>query len=606
MRAVTPRPIGGRETRSAELEQRANATTVVTSKRARMQRVAGRMVLPLLALILSSLPYLYGYAIRPDGTRFWAVPPANAQDANQYLAIARTIAEGQFLVGNSFTSEAHVPRLLVPEAVLQAALGRAFGWTSLAVFHITRIVFGACLLLAAWRLGAVLTPRRSLQHLYMGFVCFSAGGGWLVDLLRPGTAHGDRYQPEGNTLFLLGNLPHLILAAALLTGLFATRAALGRGRTSHDAGFLTVMTALLSLLLSWTHPWDFVPLILGTGAYGLFLLIEEERIPWASILHLGAVGVGALPAGMYFTWLVLTDPIYAAMANDVMEVHRWPFYLIAHGLLALPAVLVLVTPKLRSRYALPLCWVICVFVFLCLPFRMGGKQSRLPGGVHVPLALLAAVGVEHVGRATLKAIRRTRRAHDARWMLPRFPQHVVRPLVVKRAICFGYLGVTSIGAVAILHRHWSQYAPRTSDYYQTPGTQALYEQLDNAGHHEQVTLGGPITAGWAPALADTRTYHGHWHLTINEPEKRAARDWFFRAAATPDQRASWLAAHRITWVIWCPWEWNSPIVPLDDVPGLQRVFVRREIILYRFVGLRQDVVAAMAAPAAASFSSSRE
>ena len=553
-----------------------------TSGRRRSRSLAGAIVMAVLALLLSSLPYLYGYAVRPDGTRFWAVPPFNAQDANQYLAFTRAVADGQFLVGNSFTPEPHVPRLFLPEAVLQAALCRAFGWTPVTAFQVTRVLFGAGLLLSAWWLGTLLIERRSLQRLYMAFVCFSAGGGWIVDFLRPGTAHGDEHQPEGNTFHLLGNMPHLILAAALLTALFATRAALGRGQMPHNARFLATLSVLLSFVLSWTHPWDFLPLIVAAGAYGLFLLIEEKRIPWPSVVHLGAVGVGALPAAVYLAWIVRIDPIYAAMANDVMEVQRWPFYLIAHGVLGLPAVLVLANARLRSRYALPLCWVLCVFLLLLLPFRMGGKQSRLPGGVHVPLALLAAVGVDHFARRTAGALRARRSSSGARGFA-----RSIRPSTLESAICLGYLGVAVIGAGAILHRHWSQYTPRGPAYFQSSGTQQLYAHLDRLGDDQQVTLAGPLTASWAPALADTRTYHGHWHLTLDEARKRAGRDWFFTAAATPNARASWLAAQGITWVIWYPSEWNHRIVRLDDVPGLERVFTGEDIILYRYVGPRQ-------------------
>jgi hypothetical protein len=112
----------------------------------------------------------------------------------------------------------------------------------------------------------------------------------------------------------------------------------------------------------------------------------------------------------------------------------------------------------------------------------------------------------------------------------------------------------------------------------------LYEYLDRYGTEEQVTLGGPITAGWAPTLANARTYHGHWQLTIDAAHKRAQRDWFFTATAKPEERAAWLMEHRITWVIWWPWEWNKALAPLDDVPGLERAFVSDDIILYRFAG----------------------
>ena len=108
-------------------------------------------------------------------------------------------------------------------------------------------------------------------------------------------------------------------------------------------------------------------------------------------------------------------------------------------------------------------------------------------------------------------------------------------------------------------------------------------QLEKLGDDSQVTLGGPYTAGWAPTLArHPFTYYGHWHMTLQEPQKRVARDWFFIANATPQQRAAWLNEQAITWVIWAPWEWPLPAADLRQVPGLEPVFAGGDIVLYRF------------------------
>ena len=554
-----------------------NTVSPVAPRRTARARRHGAwlLIVALLALIAGSLPYLLGYLSRPEGSRFWAVPPYNEQDANQYLAFPRLVAAQGPLVGDPFTAEPHVPRLFLPEAILQAGLARALGWSDLAVFQLVRVLFGAALLLAAWWFGSLLIRPRRLQRLYMAFVCFSAGGGWIVDVLRPGTIHGDAFQPEGNTMFLLGNLPHLIVAAALLTALFAARVAMGRGQLRRPARGPILVTAIGSFLLSWTHPWDFLSLGLGCLAYAGWLLIEQRRIPWASVVHLGVTGAAALPAAVYLIWITQTDPIYARLANDVMVVQRWPFYLIAHGLLAAPALVVLANARLRSRYALPLCWVICVFLFMFTPIRMGGKQSRLPGGVHVPLAMLAAVGVDRAARRSVRLLAGAG-----------FPPTIagVPRGAATAALCWGYLGFTTFGAAAILYRHWDAYAPPSPAFFQSRDAQRAFDQLEQLSDGSHITLGGLHTAGWAPTLADTRTYHGHWHMTLEEPQKRARRDWFFTGNATPEQRAAWLAEQTITWVIWAPWEWPVGAVDPGDVPGLERVFAGQDIVLYRFRG----------------------
>src|SRR5687768_2750966 len=65
------------------------------------------------SLVLAGEPYLHGYRIRPPGTYFWASPTANYYDANQYLAFTRMVLDGQWLIGDPFTSEPVTPRLIM-------------------------------------------------------------------------------------------------------------------------------------------------------------------------------------------------------------------------------------------------------------------------------------------------------------------------------------------------------------------------------------------------------------------------------------------------------------------------------------------------------------
>jgi hypothetical protein len=519
----------------------------------------------LAALLLGSAPYLYGYAIRPPGSRFWAVPPINSGDANQYLAFTRMVAGGQMLVGDPFTSEPHAPRLFLPHVLFEALLARLFDWTPLEAFQAARVVFGAALLLAGWWFGTLFLARWRQRWIYLGLLCFSAGASWLVARSGLQVDSGDLLQPEGNTFFTLGNLPHLSLSSALLTALFGLLRALERDGKRR----WLLLTFLCSLLLSWTHPFDYLALGLGLGSYGLARGIADRRIPAASLAHFGALFLGALPAALYLIGVTRSDPVYQALASDTLRVQPFLFYAIAHGLLALPALAVLSRPELRRRYALPLCWAGCAFLFLLLPLPLGGKQPRVVGGVHVPLALLASAGLDRASRwAARRAVPRGRATS----------RHAAR---LSLAACAIYVSLTATGVYGMVERHARSYAPRLSGFYISPAVQELYRWLDREGDAGQVTLGGSWTAGWAPTWTDARVYHGHWHMTLNEGRKRRERDWFFTGPPDPAARARWLRQRGITWVIWCPWEWGGQAGPLEGVPGLQRVYSSPEAVLYR-------------------------
>ena len=551
----------------------------------------------LAALALSSWPYAYGWAIRPPGSVFWAVPPVNSGDANQYLAFTRIVAEGSVLVGDPFTAEPHRPALFLPQVVLQGVMCRLFGWDPLLSFQATRVLSGALLLMAGWWLGTLVFARWRHRWLYLGLLCFSAGAGWVVDAIGLPLAHGDAFQPEGNTFATLANLAHLSLSAALLTFLFATVCALERGRAGRPAAAsrrrwaLLAATAIASALLSWTHPFDFVTLGLVLGAYGTCRWLELRRFPAVSAEHALALLCGALPAAVYLVWLTSSEPFYRALAADSLRVHGFWFYAVAHLPLALPALAVLASPELRRRCALPVCWAICVFLFLLTPFTLGGKQPRIVGGVHVALALLATAGVDRAARALARRWVRHKPDSGARPLLlgpaasrDRAAQIRAARGAIVGALCGGYLVVASAGTWAAVERHAAHYRRREPDFFIQPAVSDMYRLLRREDDPSQLTLGGAYTGGWAPTWADTRVYHGHWHMTLDAERKAAERLWFYTAPAAPAERAAWLRRNDIDWVIRYPWEWKGLAVPLDGVPGLRAVFRSPEVVLYRFSG----------------------
>ncbi|MCC2673010.1 MAG: hypothetical protein K0Q72_5482, partial [Armatimonadetes bacterium] len=304
--------------------------------------------------------------------------------------------------------------------------------------------------------------------------------------------------------------------------------------------------------------------LLGAGTYGMCRAIVDRALPRWVAAHGLAVGLGALPAAFYLIGLVSSDPVYRALADDRSTVQGFWFYAIAHTPLLAPALVVAFVPELRRRLLLPLCWVVCVFLFLLTPLRMGGKQARLLGGVHAPLALLAVAGVEHLARAGSRRLRSGRQDGAV------------------AAAMAGYALVLAPAMPSLVVRQSQSYAPRRPDYYIGPELQEVFRRIAAPGGSNEITLGGEYTGGWAPTLAGARVYHGHWHMTLDEPRKKAELTHFFTGDESVEARAAWLRTNRITWVIRYPWEWFGATVPLTGVPGLRPEYVTPDVQLYRF------------------------
>jgi hypothetical protein len=507
------------------------------------------------SLLLASVPVLIGWLVRPPNSFFWGVPAqANYLDANQYLALTRQALDSGLLVGDPYTTEPHDRRLFIPHVVLQAVLCRAFAWHPLIAYHVCRVLFGAMLLAVGAWLGFLVLNDPRARRLYLLLLGFSTGAGWILQCLGVSIANGDLLQPEGNTFHTLVNLPHLSLSAALLTFLVgAALKWLDLDASLRPRWATSIFAAAFAL--SWSHPFDFATLGLILACYAAYLSARHRSFP-ARLLSYGFIAaLGAMPAAVYLTWLTAWDPVYRELASDRLHVQGFWYYAIAQGPLLLAGLPALFQSRKRRELAPALCWVVPVFVFLMVPLALGGKQCRLVGGIHVPLALLAAGGIA----VLLEGKSFGRRV--AGW-------------ATVAALCLGSVGVIQANSIPYLRRGF--------DYYWQPEIRLLFQTLRENATPGDVLLGGPYTGSWAPVEARVRSFHGHWHMTLNETEKRQERDRFFTAPQTPEVRAEWLRKCGIRWIVHFPAEWSTGTRSPAVVPGVKSVFVSQSAILFRF------------------------
>lgn len=494
---------------------------------ARTPRPAGIVPAAILAaaLFAASYPYLEGWELRPAGGWFWAVPPVNAGDANQYLAFLRMAAQGDLLFHNPFTLQPHAARLFVPLSLAEGALARLAGLNPLQAYQISRVLCGAALLASAFWFGSLFLKGNRVRLLFVLLLGFSAGLGGVLDLAGIDLASGDRIQPEGNSFFTLGNLPHLAASQAALLLLAGGPLLLMRGITPPRL----LLIAACSAFLSWEHPFDFIPLGAATAAPALLDLARgRRRRVW--LAYGAAVAAAALPAATYYVWLLQTDPFYRSLASDTLRRHGFFFYAAAHLPLLLTALASLGSRAALRRRLIPICWIAGVMLILLLPLPLGGKQVRVLTGIHVPLCVLAAAGLDRLF------------AGGSRW----------------RRLAGGLLLLLLLsGSWGIFSRHRRQY--RTTDYFYPPlELRRTLEELGRRAGKEDRLIGGPLTGGWAPTWAPVRTLEGHWHLTPRRAERRReARELLLGMLPEEEERRR-LRALQVRWVLWWAEEWGLP------------------------------------------------
>ena len=279
------------------------------------------------------------------------------------------------------------------------------GLPLIVVFHLARLIGGFALLWMIYQLIARVTDTAhfsnaiDLRRRAWWIVALSSGVGWLAALL----GHGDTSDltiPESNTFYSLMANAHFALAAAIMIALII----LVLEMRSFSIGRMALLTGL-SLVLTIIQPFASVAVYTILGVTLLVIWWRDSR---SSTVPLGdpPTFTAAFIAGLITAPLLLY--LYAATQADAL-LRAWSAqnqtpspplldYVLGYGLL-------LIFAFFGARQAwrrktdwdvLLLVWVLVTLLLLYAPFPL---QRRFSLGLHVPIGILAAIGLTEIVRA---------------------------------------------------------------------------------------------------------------------------------------------------------------------------------------------------------------
>ncbi|MBL8154609.1 MAG: hypothetical protein JNM70_10530, partial [Anaerolineae bacterium] len=369
----------------------------------------GVFVLAAVLIVLTTLPYLIGWAQQGADWRFSGFL-FGVDDGFSYLGKMRLGARGILDFYLFYTPEPHARAALVflPYILPGWLVGRFVSEQDPALvaaltitFHLMRIVFNGLLIVVLYRFIAVFIRSRRARLLALLLATVGGGLGWLTSLTLGsdwlGSVPPEFYIPEGFGFLILLGLPHLALArAALLGGFLFLFRALDADRPWRDA---------LAAGLCWCGVGLIVPFYLTViyailAAWGAAWWLTRRQFPLRLAVY-GAAAAGlTLPLFAYFAWVFSANPVFAAWSaqNKLPSPHPL-LYAVSYGPLVILAGIGLiatrhaVTPPARS---LLIGWPLIVPVLVYLP--MIAVQRRLAEAVIVPLAILAAAGLRVLRR----------------------------------------------------------------------------------------------------------------------------------------------------------------------------------------------------------------
>ncbi|MGI6295968.1 MAG: hypothetical protein ACOX3G_07740 [Armatimonadota bacterium] len=453
----------------------------------------------IIIVLLSSLPYIWGYFIAPSGYSFTGLTH-NIDDGAVYLSWMRQAADGHFFQRNLFTSE--------PQPARQFnLLFLAMGWCAaichlplIAVFHLFRIVLGIALILCLWQFSKLFLADEASRRIFIPLVGLSAGIGWMFPNASAPTGPVDIWQPEAIT-FLSIYLNPLFLAGLLLMvgALYWLELARREGKAKYAA-----YAGFHLLILGNVHTYD----VLTVACIWLCLLIyqfisKQSRAELFRTIKLSALtAIIAAPSTAYQFWVYAGDPIYRARANTSISSPPLLSFILGYGLVlvvAIAAVWMMKKAKLiNSAVSLPIVWSIVGFAIPYIPIA---QQRKLVMGLHIPLCILCAYALS--------------------LLITRIPT------IISRLTLALIIAITAISNVNFTVNDMTLLTQgRTVTHYPaylTDHQLAAMRYLHLHAKPDDTIFAGPAFSLFVPACTGDQVYYGHWSETPDYSGKLA--DW---------------------------------------------------------------------------------
>lgn len=503
------------------------------------------------------VPYLVAHLNAPPGKVFNGFFYI-ADDAATYVAKMRQGADGAWGWSDPYISSPVArPVGLFLFYILWGKVAALLHVSLLVGYHLARLS-GALALVAAARMGArEWLPEGRVRPVGVALALLGSGFGYLVTALHQpaGLEALDLHLPELSGFYSILAIPHFAWAAALVVLALVALTRLAHSTGAPDAGRAGAAAAVALVLLTLIHPQ--MVFVLAALA-GVQLLLERPAVERWALTALAFVP--ALPLLYYNYRLLIDDPVIRQWSEQWK--HQAPGFaslLVALGLpLALTVVAVIARRWRGDRGAqLMVAWLVVVLALVYLPNPVN-IQRRLLDGIYVPVAFLAALGVDALAGTSKR-----------RW----------------RRLVAGTLAVASLSSLVVwgIGLEWGASRAEPQVYVDAGVWRAIawLGQQPRAGAAPAV-LSAPDTGLLIPPYAGDRVYVGHYSETLSY----ATRVDLAEAALRGNTQTLWnfMMQEDVTYLFYGPTERALGAVrPRSDL--FETVYDRDGVTIYRVAAL---------------------
>jgi len=514
----------------------------------------------LIFALAAALPYVVGYLNAPSGGAFTGNALEQARvDYNSHLAKMQLGLGGAWGYRILFTPEEHPAVLIQPFYLALGNLARLLGLPLDLVYHAARLIGAFGMVVAIWLLVARFLESPRVRWTAFLLATVTGGAGWLLYLIAPAQTTSlapiEFWLFDAYTFLAALTFPHFCAAILLLVGLFLSF----DGWLHAPTWKLTALVAGMSLLLGWIQPFDLLLTALVIAALTLWALVRG-RLVWRQALRLIPVALAHAIPVIYHYAALESHPVWRAFNAQNITLSPPPvYYLFGYAWLLVPAISgVLYLRHARDgRLLLPVVWTLLTAILVYVPLQV---QRRYLMGVQVPLAVLAAVGLEQVYGWW------SARGGSQRW----------GRLLLTAGLLLSALSHALLLASVTL----------TANPASRPLLFLTADDLDalawlRAQPPEAVALAAFSSGGRIPAYTGRRVYLGHWIETMNFPARQRRVQAFFDPAGMSDAERLALLEENGVDVVWYDaaarmlGSWSP-----DEADFLRPAFVSDSVTIY--------------------------
>jgi hypothetical protein len=484
-------------------------------------------------MILTALPYFYGYISTPVGKQFTGIL-LNTQDVSQYFSWARESTHS-FLVENKLTPEPN-PAIYFNlfwflEGRLAVLLNAGFAET----LQILRPLAGVLFLAGTFWFCSLLARNR--QEQWVSFLVVSLGGGlgWIWVLVKPFTGElsfpFDIYVNEPNTFFTVMAFPFAAVAGGLLVIIFGMSAlAFERSSFKWAAG-----AGILALILGLQHGYDLIVVYAIVGIATLILGLRNQ-FRWRPFFLGATICVPSLPAAFYVFYLGRSSSTWSGVLAQYDNAGVYtPDFLHLFVLMGIPLLLIVLgyrygeqSQRRGVRELILGSWLVVGFLLLYIPTDF---QIKMLGGWQIPVGIIAArVVVQNLAASFAK------RFHLTTWR-------------AAHLLGIGLILVVLPANLYLFGWRFLDLSRHNYPFYLQSDDVAATRWLEHNSNPDDVVLSSLTIGQFIPSMSGNKAFLAHWAQTLDFYTKRDLVTAFF-SEQTDAERRTMLNRYQVRYVFY--------------------------------------------------------